>query len=156
MQACHHSSEEVRFSSQEVRRYFLRKASLANQSTWERGRKIGKSPKVVRRGRKRSLDHGSETPLAPVQPGVAPVQKQGCTWCKTGVHMVVQETLGRPCAVQEAFRSLGPKDLSYFRPLSQALWFAELVTIFRKLVAIIVNVNSPALILSKNSGVFLS
>ena len=49
------------------------------------GSKIGKSPKVVRRGCKsfKGLSsRGSEKPLAPVQPGVAPGAKQGCTWCK--------------------------------------------------------------------------
>ena len=49
--------------------------------------------------------------------------------CKTGLHMV-QETLGRPLR-HRSKRPFAPspnhfRRLSYFRPLSQALWFARL------------------------------
>ena len=56
---------------------------IANQSTWERGRNR-KSPKVVRRGCKRSFEPRERKASCT---GVAPVQ--------TGLHMV-QETLGGP------------------------------------------------------------
>ena len=88
-----------------------------------RGVENRKSPKVVRRGCKRSFG-----------PRERKASCTGATWglhrCKTGLHMV-QETLGRPL-LPRSKRPFAPspnhfRGFSYFWPLSQALWFAMVV-----------------------------
>ena len=94
---------------------------FANHTAWERV-KNKKSPKVDRRGCQRSFgprrQRSAKSLLHHVQPCLAQVQPQ-------------------VAPVQEASRSFGSKDLfapspnhfrafSYFRPLCQALWFANL------------------------------
>ena len=95
------------------------------------GSRIVKSPKVVGRGCKRSFgptaQRSPKSLLHHVQPCFAPVQPQ-------------------VALVQEALRSLGPKDLLHplittfgdlpvVNPLSQALWFASPTAIFLRGVA---------------------
>ena len=98
---------------------------LANESAWDRARKQETPRKVVRRGRKRSFEPGGEkllaASLAPVQPGVAPVQTRVAHGARDSWETFVPWVQKTFAPSPKHFRGF-----SYFRPLSQALWFATL------------------------------
>ena len=113
-------------------------ASIANQSAWKKGSKVGNSRKWSGKGAKGLLDPRSEKRLALIQDGVAPVQKlPGSKRNFAPPHNHFREFSvgnGRNTVPRALFRRREPYSLKpysarvrfYFRPPLWAAWFARL------------------------------